>query len=307
MQNRRANFFMRVLLILTAIILYSCGQQNTKISDENHFLQLSLQIPVPESVLRDSIHFNAGLQAPYVSITRKDRSRLSGWTSTNRKFLEQIFSPVIRPHLESLKKRPLTEVINELALTGFSLYRYYFGTDFYRWAGDIFDLDDPQEEGIRYRFAFGLDCSGFTTMPYELVVYFGLMDAESEQAIFSSKGFEWYCKTMNFQDQGGREGGGNHYRLDTSELARLGREIFTVPHNGRASASDIKLLQPGDIVGRSGHFGIIVELENRPYYIESGGWVLPENGGRPCPAEEALRVFARTGSIMVRRVLPDRN
>ena len=69
----------------------------------------------------------------------------------------------------------------------------------------------------------------------------------------------------------------------------LGIEVFRLEKNQVPTEEQIKLLQPGDIVGRSGHFGIIAELNGEPYYFESGGWVVPKNDGVPVKAFDALK------------------
>lgn len=167
--------------------------------------------------------------------------------------------------------------------------------------GDILDLDDPQESSIRYEYSYGLDCSGLSALPFELAVYFNLLTPE--QALFSSRGFKMYCSKNSMQDIGGRKGTSNNFRLDTPELAELGEEVFSLEKGQPPTEEQISLLQPGDIVGRSGHFGIIAFVKGEPYYFESGGWVVPKNDGIPVKAMEALKIFASNGSIMVRRCL----
>jgi hypothetical protein len=112
-----------------------------------------------------------------------------------------------------------------------------------------------------------------------------------------------YCKENSLEDTGGREGTANNFRLDTKEMALLGKEIFRIEKGSAANNEQIKLLQPGDIVGRSGHFGIIIFVNNKPYYLESGGWVVPPAGGFPVEAKTAIEVFARNGYVSVRRCL----
>ena len=223
----------------------------------------------------------------------------------NKIFLEKVIAPLINLHLAKISQMSQAEIINYLTLFGFEIYQRYIGKDFYRWGGDILDLDDPQERGARSKFSFGLDCSGFIASPYELAVYYGLIS--DNEALFSSKGYQKYCQANKKQDIGGREGSSNNFRLDTQELAELGRELFRLEKEQIPTDQQIKLLQPGDIVGRSGHFGIIAELNGETYYFESGGWVVPENDGIPVKAFDALKIFASTGSISVRGCLENRN
>ncbi|MCK7537644.1 MAG: hypothetical protein MZV63_45165 [Marinilabiliales bacterium] len=49
------------------------------------------------------------------------------------------------------------------------------------------------------------------------------------------------------------------------------------------------------------------ELNGEPYYFESGGWVVPKNDGIPVKAIDALKIFASSGAIMIRRCLDKAN
>ena len=227
--------------------------------------------------------------------------KISGYRTKNKLFLEKVITPLVKPHLSQISQMKQTEIINYFTLFSFEIYQRYFGKSFYRWGGDILDLDDPQEKGVRNKFAYGLDCSGFIASPYELAVHFGLM--KEDETLFASSGYRKYCLANGRQDVGGREETSNNYRLDTPELAELGEEVFRLEKGQIPTTDQIKLLQPGDIVGRSGHLGIIAELNDEPYYLESGGWVVPKNGGIPVNAFDALKIFASTGSITVRRCL----
>lgn len=250
--------------------------------------------------------FNRGVMGQEVTFNRGEGRVLHGYLTANRDFLKEVMAPTITNYLEQLRRVPVTEQINQLTLAGYTLFQTYFGKSFYRWGGDLLDLDDPQEEGSRHQYRYGLDCSGFVALPYELAVYLGLMKPTAIGAEFSSKGFMLYCQRTGFQDQGGRLGG-NRYRLDTIDLAELGREVLTIPQNGRLRRKDLKMLQPGDIVGRKGHFGILVEIHDKLYYLESGGWVVPKFDYNPVRAEVAIKLLATRHPISVRRVLPDRS
>ncbi|MDP4176199.1 MAG: hypothetical protein Q8933_19620, partial [Bacteroidota bacterium] len=115
-----------------------------------------------------------------------------------------------------------------------------------------------------------------------------------------------YCKKNNVEDKGGLDGEGNNFRVDTRELASLGREIIRIDEGGTPTDEQVSKLQAGDLVGRNGHFGIIVEINGELFYLESGGWVVPNTGGNPYHAKEALEIFAKHGIVMVRRVLADK-
>jgi hypothetical protein len=201
---------------------------------------------------------------------------------------------------------PPTEQINALALFGHETYRTWFGRDAFAWGGHLHDLDDPQESGPNFQNRYGMDCSGFVSLPYELAVDFGLMDATDPAAVFSSQGFRHYAETHGLQDRGGRGGTANNWRVDTVDMNNLGRLIFTVPKDGAPAEEDLLKLQPGDIVLGPGHVGLVVEIEGEFYYLEHGGWVVPPNGALPYRIKPALVIFAEKGELKIKRSLPDR-
>jgi len=299
--------FIPAKLILMILLIHN-GCQRREVDENIIFpaenLQTLIQIGDADPSLQKD--FNIHVSGTDTVIFKEDTISVTGISTSNKKFLDKVLSPAINPHVDKLKGLKSWEVINELALFSYGMFRKYFGRDFYRWGGDILDLDDPQSEGIGHARAFGLDCSGFVSMPYELAVITGIISPESQEAVLSSGGFRNYCLREDFSDSGGRNNTSNNFRLDTHEMAVLGRELFSVEKDATPTNDQIKSLQPGDIAGRSGHFGIIVEISGMPYYLESGGWVLPKLGGNPVKADEALRIFAKTGKITVRRVLNDR-
>lgn len=291
-----AGYFL--FIIFVSALLNSCSQNNVYRSD---LYPLQTLIPIPKPTVLDLSEFNSEIKSEFVTIEKELGNKFSGYRTKNKEFLEKIISPLLTPYIEQLSKMSKVDVINVLTLFGYEIYQTYIGSSFYRWGGDILDLDDPQESSIRYKYAYGLDCSGFTALPYELAVYFDLL--KPEEALFSSKGFESYCKANNRKDIGGREGTSNNFRLDTPELAELGTEVFRLEKGQAPTPEQIKLLKAGDIVGRNGHFGIIAFIKGDPFYLESGGWVVPKNNGIPVEAPLALKIFASIGTISIRRCL----
>ena len=282
--------------ISLAITLIDCNSSTTF---DNEIYPLQKLIAIPDITDAQKEEFNRNVESEFTSVKEENGIEFSGYKTKNKVFLEKVITPLIEPHLAEISQMSKVEIINYLTLFSFEIYQRYFGKNFYRWGGDILDLDDPVEDGTRNKFSFGLDCSGLSAMPYELAVYFQLLNPE--QTLFSSKGYEKYCIQNAKQDIGGRKETSNNFRLDTPELAELGIEVFNLGKNQIPTEEQIKLLQPGDIVGRSGHFGIIAELNGEPYYFESGGWVVPNNDGIPVKAIDALKIFASSGSITVRR------
>src|SRR5690606_39026659 len=117
--------------------------------------------------------------------------------------------------------------------------------------------------------------------------------------------FELHARAHGMTDKGGREGTTNNWRVDTADLAKLGRVIFTIPKDGEPAPEDLLKLQAGDVVLMPGHAGLVVEIRGRFYYLESGGWVVPPNGGLPHEIGDALRIFAGIGPLEIRRSIPD--
>lgn len=261
----------------------------------------AIEVVTPSPVLQS--RFNRDLPGVAATVT-KDTMVLKGFVTRNREFLDSVMLPALRPRLVGLKQLPVNEMIGDLTLFTHEMYRSWFGPGFYRWGGDILDLDDPQEEGNRARALFGLDCSGFVSAPYEIAVYTGLLTPGDSAALFSSAGFALYARAHEMEDLGGRRKTSNRFRVDTHDLLRLGREVLRVPKGGSPDNAQLALLRSGDVVGRTGHVGIIVLIGGEPYYLESGGSVLPRNGNYPHKAGPALTSFARGGELTVRRALP---
>ena len=236
---------------------------------------------------------------------RKEGLLLTGYVTGNRLFLDSVLMPLLRPHVQGLARQHPAFIINALALFVHEMYRTWFGPGFYRWGGDILDLDDPQESGSGYTKRFGLDCSGFASSPYDLAVLLGLMDPADSAAVFSSAGFAASAGALGLMDMGGRNGTPNGFRVDTHDFLRLGRVVLTVAGGTAPTDAEVAALQPGDVVGRTGHVGIVVRINGEAYYLESGGAVLPKNGNLPCRAGRALEIFAERGAVTVRRSLPD--
>ncbi len=294
---------------LFIFILESCSMYKNNYNISNHYKNFENKIEINLPTNNQSKEFRLNTEGDFVSIKKDNNKIYSGYITDNRRFLNEVIDPHIKSNINKLKKMNPVELINTLTLFSYELYRLYFGTDtynggFYRWGGDIFDLDDPQNEGIRYKCKYGLDCSGFVSMPYELAVYYDFFDFKEKSSLFSSKGFENFCKINNFTDTGGHDGTSNNYRVDSHELAILGETIFTVNKGEQPTIEQINKIQAGDIAGRPGHFGIIVEINKNLYYLESGGWVVPPRGGIPYPVSEAIKIFAEGGTVTIKRCLP---
>ncbi len=295
----KLNFF----TIIFSFLLLSCSSKEFIRENGYEMSAVKKTITVPIPTEEQKIKFNKNVESKPEIITKKD-SIITGFRTKNKIFFDEIIDPLITARLDTLKKMHPSDAINELTLFIFDIYQQYFGKDFYRWAGDIFDRDDPQPKGLGYKKSFGLDCSGFVNSPYELAVKYDII--KPEQTPFSSPGFKIYCGENNMTDKGGLLGTSNNFRLDTGDLVLLGQEIISVPKGGSVNDEQLQELQAGDLVGRPGHVGIIVQINRELYYLESGGWVVPESGGNPVKAAEAIKVFANSGKLTIRRCLPNK-
>jgi hypothetical protein len=280
----------------------ACVHRETRALDYGDFPR---KIEIPAQTPQLASRYNGSVLAEWTSLRKDNGKTIEGYVSDNRSFFETVMAPAIEKRLDDYRSRPVIEAINDFALLGHEIYRTWIGREFYRWGGDLFDLDDPQAEGIRHDRRYGIDCSGFASLPYEIAVHFGLLKPEEPSAVFSSKGFEHFCHTQGCQDRGGRGGTSNRYRVDSSEMAELGREVIHIPQGGKASPEEIAKCQAGDLMGRPGHFGIVVEIQGELYYLESGGWVCPPRGYRPWPLAKAIEIFAQGGPLTIRRSLED--
>jgi hypothetical protein len=300
---------MKIILnfLLLAVALFYISCSGAKVSDEINISYDSfprkITFPIPDTSEKNIYNLNIiGIEKP---VTKENGKTYNGFLTTNKKFYEEKMKPLLIQHLDELKKMSYTQLINTLALFGHEIFRTYYGKDFYRWGGDILDVEDPQVKNHRYNYRFGLDCSGFSTMPYEIAVNLGLLDPDSESALFCSKGFAIYCSKNNIKDQGGLDNTSNNFRVDTRDMENIGRTVFQIEKGGSPTPEQINMLQPGDLVHKSGHVGIIVEINGKPYFLESGGTVLPRNDGLPCAAGESIKIFAKRSPTTIKRCLPD--
>ena len=299
--------FTLLMIVLFCLTFSSCSLLNGTSEYTIDYHSFYPPVPIPPADAEAKKTFRPGRTGDFITITRADGTRVSGYVTHNKDFLENVIKPEIEPYIETLKEMHPVEQINALTIFGHGIYRKYFYPDTFSWGGDLLDLDDPQDHGPAYKNRYGFDCSGFATMPYELAVYLGLMNPEEESAIFSSKGFQKYANQHDIQDTGGRVKTSNRFRVDTNDMKKLGRDIMTIPANSEPHNIDVKKLQPGDIVLLpEGHAGIVVEINNGLYYLESGGYVCPPHDNLPYELAPALSLFSEKGDLVIKRSLPDR-
>lgn len=273
-------------------------------------------IPVPAVTPSLQTIFYDGATGDFIDeYTQPDMTdTLDGYVTDNTAFFEQVLSPAIAPYLDSLKTLQKYQAVNALTLLIFESYMDFFSEDyshgFYRWGGDITDRDQPQtatSNSTSYE-RYGMDCSGFAAAPFEAAVLLEILDSTLVESAFSWFGFRHICRTDEaVSDGGGRNGSTNNYRLEVSDMAKVGELITTISSGTRPTDAQMELMQAGDVVIKSGHMGILVEINEELYFLESGGSTVNEEGlYTPYLAQDALEDFAGSRTTTIRRCLPEK-
>lgn len=234
---------------------------------------------------------------------------LSGYVTDNSAFWHDVMEPAIQPYLDSLGQLQKCEAVNALILFIYETYQDFIGQSFYRWGGDISDKDQPQHTGhTRSTKRYGMDCSGFGASAFEAAVLLGILDSTQNESAFSCFGFKHICENDPLISDGGGIGGStNNFRLEVSDMAKVGALITTIESGATPTDDQIDLMQAGDVVIKSGHMGILVEINEEIYFLESGGSTVNEEGlYTPYLAKDALADFAAYRTTTIRRCLPDK-
>ncbi len=268
-------------------------------------------IPVPEVSGELAAIYNADAEGDFIAeYTQADMAdTLDGYVTDNRSFFTEVLRPAVEPYLDSLNNLEKYQAVNVLTLFIHESFQDFFGLSYYRWGGDITDRDQPQPPGYtRSTKRYGMDCSGFAASPYEVAVLLGILDSTKYESAFSCFGFKHICETdPEISDGGGRGGSANNYRLEVSDMAKIGETITTIPSGTTPTDAQMQLMQAGDLVIKSGHAGILIEIYDELYFLESGGGTLREDGlYTPYRAKEALADFAASRTTSIRRCLPEK-
>jgi hypothetical protein len=275
------------------------------------FNEFSRAIPVPEVTPALAAVYNYDAIGDFISGYQQDdmTDTLNGYITDNYDFYEQVLKPVLSQYVDSLKTLQKYQALNCITLFIQESYQKFFGLGYYRWGGDITDRDQPQTATSHStsKKRFGMDCSGFGASPYEVAVLLGVLDSTQNESAFSSFGFKHICENdPNISDGGGRGGTTNNYRMEVSDMYKVGRLITSISSGSTPTDAQIALMQAGDVVLKSGHMGILVEINEHLYFLESGGSTLKENGlYTPYLAKDALAHFAQSRTTSIRRCLPD--
>ncbi|MCF7833153.1 MAG: hypothetical protein K9N05_06225 [Candidatus Marinimicrobia bacterium] len=326
----------KIILILLAIFLFSCNNDlifpeierendpdTNPLKPEREFALLTppkrisfddftRAIPVPEVTPQLQTVFYDGAIGDSIPVyTQPDMDdTLSGYITDNSAFWSQVLRPAIDPYLDSLKELQKYQAINALTLLIYESYMDFFGNSFYRWGGDITDRDQPQNSWSHSTAMerYGMDCSGFGASPFEAGVLLGILDSTLEESAFSWFGFRHICRTDPYvSDGGGRNGSTNNFRMEVSDMDKVGRVITTISSGSTPTDAQIELMQAGDVVIKRGHMGILVEINEDLYFLESGGSTVNEEGlYTPYLAKDALEDFASYRTTTIRRCLPDK-
>lgn len=269
-------------------------------------------IPIPELTSELAAVYNSTAIGDYIAeYTQEDMTdTLDGYVTDNQAFFDNVLAPAIEPYLDSLKNLQKYEAINALTLLIYESYVDFFGNSFYRWGGDLTDRDQPQTAASHSTSMnrYGMDCSGYGASPYEAAVLLGILDPTDTEGAFSWMGFKYICdNNASISDGGGRGGTTNNYRLEVSDFPKIGELITTIASGSTPSDDQIVLMQAGDAVVKSGHMGLLVEINEELYFLESGGSTVNEEGlYTPYRAKEALADFASRRETKILRCLPDK-
>ncbi|MBW6458412.1 MAG: hypothetical protein K0B52_04535, partial [FCB group bacterium] len=203
-------------------------------------------IPIPEVTPERAAVFNADAIGDFIEgYQQADMTdTLNGYVTDNHTFYTQMLFPAIEPCLDSLRSLQKCDAVSALTLFIHESFRDFFGVNlgYYRWGGDITDRDQPQTATSHStsRKRYGMDCSGFGASPYEVAVLLGILDSTSNESAFSSFGFKHICENdPAISDGGGRGGTTNNYRMEVSDMYKVGQLIATIPAGGTPSDAQI--------------------------------------------------------------------
>ena len=326
----------KILILLLSILLLSCqesllppveetsivsGDNPIQTQEESYvfeaqkrisFDEFDRAIPIPAVTPERQAVFYDGALGDYIpEYTQPDMAdTLEGYVTSNFDFWTQVLLPEVQPYQDSLLLLEKYQAVNCLTLFIYESYMTFFGQSFYRWGGDITDRDQPQTETSHSTSMerYGMDCSGFGASPFEAAVMLGILDSTLDESAFSWFGFRNICQTdSSVYDGGGRGGSTNNFRLEVSDMDKVGELITTIQAGTTPTDDQIALMQAGDVVTKRGHMGILVEINNELYFLESGGSTVGEDGlYTPYLAKDALEDFASSRTTTIRRCLPDK-
>jgi hypothetical protein len=195
----------------------------------------------------------------------------AGFVTSNVDLYRNLLRPSILQNRIALQLLDTSQKLNALQLLTFLVYDAYLGKPdqaghFYRWGGDIYDIDLPQQNDIRTSKAFGLDCSGYVAAGFDIAILEGLFtDAEINAAPFL------LTRKENLADI--VPGTPSDLRLNVSDFQKIGVEYFN-----ETNAFDSRMegvLQAGDFIviprapGIFPHVVSIVKIGTQLFVAES--------------------------------------
>jgi hypothetical protein len=108
-----------------------------------------IEVPMPSE--NDTAKFNLSIDGIKDTILLESGEELTGAITNNRQFFNEVVDPALQGYIDKLKDQSKVEAINNLAIFSHQVYQNYFGKGFYRWGGDIFDLDHPAGKRLAVR------------------------------------------------------------------------------------------------------------------------------------------------------------
>lgn len=130
--DKQSKWFINIFILFIFVIAFSCSQSNT---NNSSLYPLQTLIPIPPPSDEQKRKFNLEAKSEFVTPDDSSGIKFSGYKTNNKKFLEEVISPLITPYLSELRNKSQTEIINTLTLFGYEIYQTYFGKNFYRWGG----------------------------------------------------------------------------------------------------------------------------------------------------------------------------
>ncbi|MDD3716962.1 MAG: hypothetical protein PHT46_07670, partial [Candidatus Marinimicrobia bacterium] len=217
------------------------------------FNDFTRALPIPERSPERSAVYNASAIGDFIpAYTQPDLTdTLDGYVTDNFDFYETVLLPELLPRTDSLKTIQKYQAVNALTLFIYESYQLFFGDSFYRWGGDITDRDQPQtaESHSTSTKRYGMDCSGFGASPFEAAVLLGILDSTLDESAFSSFGFKHICENdPAVSDGGGRGGSTNNYRMEVSDMYKVGTLITTIASGSTPTDAQMAMMQAGDVV-----------------------------------------------------------
>lgn len=239
----------------------------------------------------------------------KAQKKDGAYVTSNRDLYRALIQPIVHENKTVLSELTFTEKINALQLITFMTYDAYLGKPdlaghFYRWGGDILDMDAPLKNDIRTSKAFGLDCSGYVASAFDIVILEDIAGPELAHSEFLKARKEDLLNSI--------PGETSPHRLNVSDFKKIGNELYNNTQSysneweDKLNAGDFIVIPGGE--GVFPHIVSIVKIEKTLYIAESAnkGSITTTHIGRTgnfLSLKEALfRLNERKLTYSIRRI-----